>query len=83
MLASPDFSDIVALIDGRQELVDEVRAAPRELREYVSEQLTSLNQGGRLVDGVYAHLRGDPASQARAEGVVMSRVEELVATAGS
>ncbi len=83
MLASQDFADIVALIDGREELVGEVRAAPPELREYVADQLGGLMEGGRLLDGVYAQLRGDEASQRRAEEVVMVRVQELRATGKS
>lgn len=79
MLASQDFADIVALIDGREELIGEVRAAPREPGEYVADQLGSLAEGGRLLDGVYAQLRGDEASQRRAEEVVMVRVQELIA----
>jgi hypothetical protein len=83
MLASQDFADIVALTDGREELVGEVRAAPRELRECVADQLGGLVRGGRLLDGVYAQLRGDEASQRRAEEVVMVRVEELIAAGSS
>lgn len=78
-LASQDFADIAALIDGREELIGEVRTAPRELGEYVADQLGSLAEGGRLLDGVYAQLRGDEASQRRAEEVVMVRAQELIA----
>ncbi|MEX2195965.1 MAG: nucleotidyl transferase AbiEii/AbiGii toxin family protein [Thermoleophilaceae bacterium] len=78
-LASQDFADIVALIDGREELVGEVRTAPRELGEYVADQLGKLVEGGRLLDGVYAQLRADEVSQRRAEEVVMARVQELIA----
>lgn len=82
MLASQDFADIVALIDGRVELLGEVRAAPQELGEYVAEQLSGLMRGGRLRDGVHAQLRGDEASQRRAEEVVVPRLGELI-TAGT
>lgn len=80
MLGSPDFADIVALIDGREEFVGEVRASPVELREYVADQLDGLMQGGRLLDGVSAQLRGDEASQRRAEEVVMVRIDRLIAS---
>jgi hypothetical protein len=83
VLASQDFADIVALINGRAELVGEVGDAPRELREYVGGQLGALMGGGRLLDGVYAQLRGDEASQRRAEEVVMVRVEDLIAACSS
>ena len=80
MLASQDFADIVALIDGREELAEEVRAAPKDLRAYVFDQLSALLEGGRLMDGVSAQLPGDVMSQRRAEEVVMVRVRELIAS---
>jgi hypothetical protein len=42
-LGSRDFDDIIALVDGREELADEIAQAPVEVREYIaSEPATSL-----------------------------------------
>lgn len=41
-LASHDLEDLVLLVDGRAELVDEVRGASRELRTYLSSALTAM-----------------------------------------
>lgn len=79
VLASRDFADIVALVDGRAELAEELRTAPAELRAYVAAELLQLMEGDRILDGIYAQLPPDPASQERAEGVVLERMHELIA----
>lgn len=77
LLGSRDFADIVALVDGREEIVAEVRAAPVELRAYVGETVGALLADQRLSDGVHAQLLPDAASQARADGIVVARLREL------
>jgi hypothetical protein len=77
LLGSPDFADVVALVDGRQELVREVRVAPPKLRDYIRDEIRALMEGDRLIDGVFAHLRADAASQQRAEDVVLPRFAQL------
>lgn len=77
LLGSTDFADVVALVDGRRELVGEVRAAPKQLRSYVAGELTRLMEGDRLLDGVHGQLRGDDASQERAESIVIPRMHSL------
>ena len=42
VLMSNDIEDIIALLDGREELIEEVKRAPIDLREFVSEQFTAL-----------------------------------------
>lgn len=37
-LASRDFGDVVALIDGRPELLDEVASAPVDVRTYIAQE---------------------------------------------
>jgi hypothetical protein len=80
LLGSQDFADIVALVDGREELIEEVRMAPAELRRYVGEAVVSLFADDRLLDGVQGQLPPDAASQERAEAVVITRLREIVAT---
>jgi predicted nucleotidyltransferase len=78
-VGSRDFADIVALFDGRAELIDEVRAAPTELRHYLAAELGALLENDRALDGVYAQLLPDAASQERAETIVIPRIREIVA----
>lgn len=81
LLGSADFADIVALVDGREELLVEARAAPKELRAYVAATLEQILADERVLDGVRAQLLPDAASQARAD-LVVARLRELAAEAG-
>ncbi len=42
LLMSNDIEDIIALLDGREELIAETKHAPIELRRFVGEELSSL-----------------------------------------
>ena len=55
-LASRDLGDIIALVDGRQELVDEVGDAAPELRAYLADELAFLLSHPRFPDGVFGAL---------------------------
>jgi hypothetical protein len=77
-LGSRDFGDMIALIDGREELVTEVQQAEPELRAYLVGELGRLRVHPRFREGVSGALRADFASQARAEEVVLPRLEQLI-----
>ena len=64
--ASVDLEDVVALIDGRQELPVEVEASPANVREYIAEVTASVLDRGDVRALVASHLAGDATSQARA-----------------
>lgn len=74
---SRDYADIIALVDGRQELVDEVAQAPPDVRAYVSAELADLLGDPRFADGLFAVLRSDSASQARADAIILPRLQAL------
>lgn len=74
---SADFADIVGLVDGRETLVAEVQTAAPELRRYVSEELQRLRSHARFLDGVYGALPPDRAGQARADEIILPRLERL------
>lgn len=76
--ASRDWADIVALIDGREELPAEIRQAPAGLATYLSETLRRLLDEDRVIDGIRAQLLPDAISQARAEDIVLARLHEIV-----
>ncbi len=77
-LGSRDFGDMIALIDGREELVTEVQQAEPELRAYLVGELGRLRAHPRFREGVAGALGADFASQARAEEVVLPRLEQLI-----
>jgi superfamily II DNA or RNA helicase len=78
-MASHDLEDIIAIIDGRDALIDEVRAASAELRSYLASTFAGFLSTPAFVDAVPGHLRGDPASQARLP-LVQQRLRALAAT---
>lgn len=77
-LASADFEDIIALLDGREELAEEVRQADDELRAYVADELQRLIDNPRFSDGLFGALRPQATRQARAEAVVLPRAAEII-----
>lgn len=64
-LFSHDLGDVISVIDGRAELLEEARQASPELREYIGQQLRSLLSVRAFRDALPGHLPGDAASQAR------------------
>jgi hypothetical protein len=77
-LGSRDFSDIITLLDGRAELVEEVRGAPQDLRAYVASTLATLRASPAFELAVVGHLKPDPTSQDRADQMVEPRVDALI-----
>jgi hypothetical protein len=70
---------VVSLLDGRAELAAEIVSAPDELRRYLAEELSPHKAHPRFMDGVYAGLPPDDASQARAEEIVLPRLSAITA----
>jgi hypothetical protein len=64
-LASHDLEDIAVVIDGRPQLVDEVRASGPELSAYLAEEFRLLLRNDAFLEALPGHLPGDDASQAR------------------
>lgn len=67
---SRDIEDILAVVDGRPELVREVRASDPELTAYLAEQFRLLLNDPAFVESMQAHLLPDAASQERRQEIV-------------
>jgi len=63
--ASHDLEDVIAVIDGRPEIVEEVRTAPPDVRLYLASATRRLLATGRFVDALPGFLLPDPATQQR------------------
>ena len=81
LLWSRDFEDVITLVDRREELIEEVRAAPKELRAYIASELGTLLDHDDFDSAAEGALSGGPETQARFEVVVRPRVEAIVAAA--
>ena len=64
-LLSHDLEDIIALVDGRPELVEEIRGSIKDLRVYLIKKVTALLKDPKFIDSLPGHLPPDMASQER------------------
>jgi hypothetical protein len=74
LLGSRDLADILSLFDGREELVDEIAAAPSAVRRYVAAELEHIAAAPRFLDALQGSLPGDAASQARLDTILLPRL---------
>lgn len=74
-LLSTDLTDIFVLLDGRTELIEEVKNAPDGLRRFIAERMAGL-KGPELTELISGHLPGDNQSQARV-GLIVDRIRLL------
>ena len=76
-LLSHDIEDMVAVLDGRPELVTEVRASDPGLVRALAIRFTALAGDIRFIEAVPAHLPPDESSQARV-AMLLDRVGQIV-----
>lgn len=73
-LTSRDFEDLVTLVDGREQLTNEIAALPPDAGTYIREQLTRISALRDYHYGVEGALAGD---RARAQAVTLPRLDAL------
>lgn len=64
-LFSHDLGDLISVIDGRDELIEECRTAEASLKSYLRERFGQLLALPAFIDALPGHLPGDSASQSR------------------
>lgn len=74
---SHDVTDVVTLVEGRPEIVDEVRRLDAQARQFVRLVLSELLAEEDFRFAIHGHLPPDASSQERSE-VVMHRLRALV-----
>jgi len=77
-LSSHDIEDIITVVDGRAELVDEVGSATAVLRAYIAMRINRFLQNPKFVEALPGHLPGDAASQARLP-IIIDRLRQIAA----
>ena len=82
LYGSRDFGDVVALIDGREELTAELADASAALREYVAGQLNELSRHPVFDNGLEGALPPSPETRARVELVIRPRIASIVGSGG-
>lgn len=73
---SHDLEDIVALVDGRPELSEEVAQAGHNLQAYVASQLQALLSNPGIEEALEGHLGSSSSARTRLP-LVIARIEQL------
>ncbi len=73
---SHDLEDLIAVVDGRSSLREEMASAPDALRNFVVQGLRGLLADRRFLEALPGHLPGDPASQMR-RPILLRRLREV------
>jgi predicted nucleotidyltransferase len=68
-LFSHDLGDLIALVDGRDVLIEECRRSDPELQQYLRERISRLLATPAFLQALPGHLPGDAASQARSPDI--------------
>jgi Nucleotidyl transferase AbiEii toxin, Type IV TA system len=84
-LRSHDLEDVISLIDGRVEIIDEVKEAPRDLRSFLSREISTLLDQPRFLDAIDGTVvgfgrrgsGGGSGDEDRVDEIVMPRFQVL------
>ena len=77
--ASRDLEDVVAVIDGREVILEELAAAPPELRRYLAEAVGQLLSESRFLEVLPGYFLPDDISQQRVPGM-LGKLGKIAAT---
>jgi hypothetical protein len=78
-LQSHDMEDIVAVLDGRPEMLEEIKRADTELARELANRFQQLLKDQRFIDAISGHMPADAVSQARVAGIIgtINRISNL------
>jgi len=74
--ASSDLEDIIAVLDGRAAIVDEIRKQKETVRSYLAKEMADLMETSAFRDALPGYVEQDPASQARV-AIIEDRIEQI------
>lgn len=74
--ASHDLEDLITVVDGRPELLDELRAAHEDVRLYIAGAIKGLLETDQFLDALPGYLLPDAASQARLS-ILLTRLRRI------
>ncbi len=76
-LASHDMEDIINLINGRPEILEDIEHSNPDLKKYVAKSFQKFLKEEAFKDALPGHLLPDPSSQARLS-LIISRMETMI-----
>jgi len=75
-LGSHDLEDIIAVIDGRTEIIDEISKSNYTVKSYLANAFQELTKNQRFLDALPGHLNYGQIQQERAQ-IVLSRIQAI------
>jgi hypothetical protein len=75
-MASHDMEDLITVLDGRVEIVEEVQQSEEGIKRYLAEQFRRLLEKDEFLDALPGHLAPDEASQQRVP-IVEDRMRQI------
>jgi hypothetical protein len=78
ILGSKDLEDIVALIDGRDSLLTEIKSAPSEVKQFIAQHIRRLLSHDDIEEIVLGHLSSESQRSGR-DARVLAILRELAA----
>ncbi len=77
---SHDLEDVICILDGRPELIDEIANAEKNIRNYVCNRLRNFVDDTQFIESLAGHLPGDAGSQARLP-MLVDKLQRIAALA--
>ncbi|HTZ81703.1 MAG TPA: hypothetical protein VMB66_00840 [Candidatus Acidoferrales bacterium] len=74
--SSHDLEDLMAVVDGRPELAEEIRSGPEDARAYIRAEFRKLLATPEFLDALPGYLLPDQASQARVS-ILLERLRKI------
>jgi len=75
-LLSHDLEDLISVVDGRPEIIEEVRQSNEDVKNYLSEKFNDLLDSSRFIEALPGKIPGDESSQSRIP-IVIERLNML------
>ena len=75
-MASHDMEDIITILDGRLEIISEIRSSSDDLKDFLSRTFRTLLANDEFLDSIPGHLSPDRASQTRLP-MLIERLREI------
>ncbi len=76
-LVSHDMEDIINLINGRVEIIEEIKNSEADLKEFIISTLQSFSDDDLFLEALPGHLLPDQASQGR-RSIILERIKKIV-----
>ena len=76
-LASHDMEDIINFINGRVEIVEDIKNSEPDLKDFIIKSLQGFLEDELFLDALPGHLLPDPASQGR-RSIILERIKKII-----